>query len=188
MKWSARAGLITLSLAWHAAGAQQPGEPDAGASRRSLLFEFSAGVGYTGVDVMKWASAGTTAEEQILYAADLRVFFAEASGFQLGLEGGYRYFLYYRVLSGSTLVHRWSEATRIGGVARRQLAGPVAVDLGAAFYLFEDFVDLGVSGALAFRIPAGRVTLPLHFRTDIVLDEAANIVGPSITIGLGLRR
>jgi len=154
---------------------------------RQLLFEISGGAGYTGVDIEKWGGSSARNEELGLYQGDVRVFFAERAGYQIGLEGGHRYFMYYEVPWTPSDLQYDVSATRVAAVARRPITGMLALDVALAMYMFGDFTDLGVSGALAFRIPAGRITLPLHVRTDVVFDQSATIIAPGVTIGVGFR-
>jgi hypothetical protein len=166
--------------------AQQAGAQ--ASSARELLFEIGGGIGYTQVDHEKWGGAGATNEELMLYLFDARLLFLKAGGFHLGLEAGHRYFFYYEVPFGSTTLTRDVAATRLGAVARRPLGSAVELDLGAAAYMFEDFTDMGVSAALVFRFPiAGKITLPLQLRTDLVFDEQM-IIGSGATLGLAFRR
>lgn len=157
------------------------------ADRRELLFELSGGIGYTSVDLQKWGGAQSTNEELLLSQFDARLFFARAGGFQLGVEGGYRYFFYYEVPFGTNMLTRDVAATRIGAVARRPLNGVLSFDFGAAAYMFDGFTDFGVSGAMVFRIPAGKIGIPLHLRTDLVFDEQM-LVGSGATLGLAFKR
>jgi hypothetical protein len=160
----------------------------AATNRRELVFEVSGGVGFTSLDVEKWGGSGTTNEEQMLSAFDARVLFLNAGGFQLGLEGGYRYFFYYEVPFGTNTLYRDVAATRFGAVARRPLSTYVSLDFGAAAYMFEDFTDMGASAALVFRFPiTPRVSIPLHLRTDLVFDEQM-IIGSAATLGLSFKR
>jgi hypothetical protein len=167
--------------------AQQVQQAGVAADRRELLFEFSGGIGYTSVDLEKWGGSGSTNEELLLSQFDARLFFARAAGFQLGLEGGYRYFFYYEVPYTSYMLYRDVAATRLGTVARRSLNGVVSFDIGAAAYLFDDFVDMGISGAMVFRIPAGKVGIPLHLRTDLVFDDQL-VIGSGMTLGVAFKR
>ncbi|MGH7520304.1 MAG: hypothetical protein ACREMI_03400 [Gemmatimonadales bacterium] len=165
--------------------AQQAGSP---ASRRELLFEVGGGIGYTQVDLEKWGGATATNEELMLYLFDARLLFLNAGGFHLGLEAGHRYFFYYEVPFTPSTLTRDVAAMRLGAVARRPLSSAVSLDLGAAAYMFEDFTDMGVSAALTFRFPvAGKFSIPLQVRTDLVFDEQM-IIGSGATLGLSFRR
>jgi hypothetical protein len=189
MMRSLAAAALLVSVALPSAHAQNGQVQQAGipAHRSELLFELSGGVGYTSVDLEKWGGSGSTNEELLLSQFDARLFFARAGGFQLGLEGGYRYFFYYEVPFGTNMLTRDVAATRIGGVARRELNGVVSLDLGTAVYMFDGFTDFGVSGAMVFRIPAGKVGIPLHLRTDLVFDEQL-MIGSGMTLGIALKR
>lgn len=184
---TAAALLVVILTPAHAqnSGRVQPAGGPSGA--RELLFELSGGVGFTSVDVTKWGGTNATNEEQMLYQFDARVLFLRASGFQLGVEAGYRYFFYYEVPFGTNMLTRDVAATRFGAVARRPLASAVSFDVGAAAYMFDGFTDFGVSGALVFRIPAGKIGIPLHLRTDIVFDETT-LIGSGATLGIALKR
>jgi hypothetical protein len=144
-------------------------------------------MGFTAVDVEKWGGNGANNEEQALTAFDVRGFFLDRGGFQLGLEAGYRYLFYYEVPFGTTTLYRDVDANRVGAVARRQLNRFLAIDAGAAAYLFEDFTDMGLSGALVFKIPLGaRLSAPVHLRTDVLFDDQL-IIAPAVTAGLSLK-
>jgi hypothetical protein len=156
-------------------------------AQRSITLEVSGGAGFTSVDVQKWGGASAMNEEQVTTAVDVRGFFLNAGGFQFGAEAGYRYLFYYEVPFGTTTLYRDVDATRIGAVARRQVGRFVSVDAGAAAYLFEDFTDLGLSGALVFMIPIGsRLSAPIHLRADAIFDDQL-ILAPAGTIGLSLK-
>src|SRR5688572_14116037 len=187
MSRSLAAAAFLLFVSVSPAHAQEVKQAGVSADRRELQFELSGGVGYTSVDLQKWGGSGSTNEELLLSQFDARLFFANAAGFQLGVEGGYRYFFYYEVPFGTNMLTRDVAATRIGGVARRALNGAVSLDLGAAAYLFDGFTDPGVSAAMVFRIPAGKVGIPLHLRTDIVFDEQL-LIGSGATLGLSFKR
>jgi hypothetical protein len=187
MKRSLAAAALLIVVAIPFAHAQNVQQAGVTAHRSELLFELSGGVGYTSVDLQKWGGTGSTNEELLLSQFDARLFFARAAGFQLGVEGGYRYFFYYEVPFGTNMLTRDVAATRIGGVARRALNGVVSLDLGTAAYLFDGFTDLGVSAAMVFRIPAGKVGIPLHLRTDLVFDDQL-IIGSGATLGISIKR
>ena len=189
MRRSLAAATLFLAAAVSPTLAQsgQVQQAGAAADRRELVFELSGGLGYTSVDLQKWGGNGSTNEELLLSQFDARLFFARAAGFQLGAEAGYRYFFYYEVPFGTNMLTRDVAATRIGAVARRPLNGVVSLDLGAAAYMFDGFTDFGVSGAMVFRIPAGKIGIPLHLRTDLVFDEQM-LVGSGATLGLSFKR
>jgi hypothetical protein len=160
----------------------------AAAQGRSIVLEISGGAGFTSVDVDKWGGGNVRNEEQMLTAVDMRGFFLSAGGFQFGAEAGYRYFLYYEVPFGTTTLYRDVDANRFGVVARRPLSRFMSVDIGTAMYQFGSFTDFGLSGALVAHIPLGaKLTLPVHFRTDFVMDSDAQIVAPALTAGLSYK-
>lgn len=159
----------------------------AAAQGSSIVLEVSGGAGFTSVDVKKWGGSGATNEEQLLTAIDLRAFLFEVGGFQLGAEAGYRYFFYYETAFGPTTLYRDIDANRFGVVVRRSLGKFVGVDAGAATYQFPGGSDLGVSGALVFRIPLGaKLSVPLHVRADVVLSDPM-ITAPAATAGLSFK-
>jgi hypothetical protein len=170
--------------------AQNPPVQQAGSAvgGREFQLEFSGGIGFTSVDHEKWGGALATNEELMLSLFDARLFFASARGFKFGVEGGYRYFMYYEYPTGTGGYYYYDvDATRIGAVARRPLNAHVSFDVGAAAYMFGDFTDVGLSGALVFNFPVGgKVSLPLHLRTDLVFDDQL-IVGSGATLGLALK-
>ena len=175
----------TQSLAAQAPIVQQAGAPN---EPKRYTFEFSGGIGFTSVDKNKWAT-GVALDDwnQMGYAADARLFFANAGPAQFGAEAGYRYFWYYEALYAGTRIYRDVAATRLGAVARLPIAQQLAFDLGGAVYVFDGFTDPGVSAALVYQVPAGPITLPLHFRTDVVMDSDAMMIHSGITLGFGVK-
>ena len=157
---------------------------------REFQLEISGGAGFTAVNVEKWyGSSSPRNEEQMLGLFDARLLFANAAGFRLGIEGGYRYFFYYEVPSGvgSNMYYYDVEAYRIGGVARRPFNANVALDLGGAAYMFDGYTNMGLSAAIVFSFPiAGKVSIPLHLRTDLVFDDEL-MIGSGATLGIGVK-
>ena len=163
---------------------QQPGSPS---EAKRFTFEFSGGVGFTSLNKQKWAGPGLDDWNQMGYAADARLLFANAGPAQFGVELGYRYFWYYEYLYVGNRYYYDVAATRLGGVARLPIAQQLSIDLGGALYLFDGFTDPGVSASLVYQIPAGSITLPLHFRTDLVMDNDGTMIHNGITLGFGVK-
>jgi len=154
------------------------------------VLEVEGGIGVTSVDREKWAGAITPPSDwnMTAYAGGARLFFARLGTMWLGVEAGYDYFFWYTVTGAGYPITYGPHATHVGAVVRAPLGRRIALDGGAAAYMFPDGTVFGVNAALGYFIPlGGRLSLPIKVRGDAVLASAATVVAVRALVGLSYR-
>ena len=155
-----------------------------------FVLEVEGGIGITSVDKEKWAGTITPLSDwnMTAYAGGARLFFARLGTMWLGAEAGYDYFWWYTTTGAGYPITYGPHATHVGPVVRVPLGRRMAVDGGAAAYLFPDGTVFGVNAALGYFIPLGRqLSLPIKVRGDVVLATAATVVSARALVGLSYR-
>ena len=153
-----------------------------------LKVELEAGGGYTLVDVEAVADLDNeiaTDWGQGMYRFAARVFFAETSAFEVGVEGGYQYLYWYdvRIPYGSTPIYRTYDvdAKTVAGVARFKGAS-VTLDVnGGVAFLGDPLLMTGAS--LGWSLTD---KVAIRFRADALLgDEVTVPMGLHLSYSLG---
>ena len=186
--------LLALAALPAAAGAQTKPTPTSARAvpvvESRYVFEAEGGVGITSVNREKWAGAITPPSDwdMMAYAGNARLFFARLGNLRLGAEAGYNYFFWYTVTGAGYPITYEPHATRVGPVVRAGLGLQMAVDGGAAAYIFPDGAVFGVNAALGYFIPVGRqLSVPIKVRGDLVLASSTTLASVQALVGLSYR-
>lgn len=157
---------------------------------RSLALEAEGVVGYTGVDIEKWARVTRVeTRDQVSYGVNLRLFLAFLDKAHVGLEVGSHHLFRYTVLTQTgflaTRDRRTVAAQQVGIVARFKASPKFLVDVGGGFrYLGENSLP-AVHVAVKYRLFERRkISLPLGMRLDMILDDAVTAVPISLASGV----
>ena len=156
------------------------------------IIEVHGGIGYTSVDLEAWAGTEPNEWDQTMTQIEVQYFFSQVGDLTIGVELGYQYFFWYEVVIpfGATRLFRGrsAEANHLMAMGRYELSNKLYADLGLGMIFFEDWTDIGLSGALGYRIKVNeKLTIPVKFRAGIVLDNDANLIPIGISIGLSYK-
>jgi hypothetical protein len=186
--------LVALAALPAAAGAQTPTRAAAPQAapvvEAKYVLEAEGGVGTTFVDKQKWSGTISPLSDwnTTAYAGNARLFFARLGSLRIGAEAGYNYFWWYTTGAAGTPYTYGPHATRVGPVVRAGLGRRMAVDGGAAAYIFPGGTDYGVNAALGYFIPVGRqLSLPIKVRGDLVFDPSTTLASVLMLVGLSYR-
>lgn len=168
-------------------GAPSRGAP--GAEPKYVL-EFEGGAGITSVDKLKWAGTISPLDDwnTTAYTGGVRLFFARLGALRVGGEAGYNHFWWYTTSAAGYPITYRPHATRVGAVVRAGLGQRMALDGGAAAYIFPGGTNLGVNAALGYFIPAGRQwSIPVKVRGDVVFGTSTTVASLLAIVGLSYR-
>jgi len=160
--------------------------PSPAAAQNSVEINF--GLGYSVVNVERWADDDPWDWNQMLYQGNGQVYFARLGSLQVGAEAGYEYYFWYtlRYSSGSYYYYRTYEphATHFSAVARLKLGGKLFFDFGAGAYIFSGWTDFGAMGELGYMIKVSpKLSVPIKVRTTVILDNPI-LIPVSVSAGL----
>ncbi len=187
--------LIVLAVLPSVASAQAAGRSRAAgraivAVEPKYVFEIEGGAGVSLVDKQKWSGTISPLDDwnTTAYVGGGRLLFARFGALRLGAEAGYHYFWWYTTSAAGYPITREPHATAVGPVVRASLGPRLALDGGAAAYLFPGGTDLGVNGALGYFVPAGRRwSLPVKVRADVVFDASTTLLAVVGLVGVSYR-
>ncbi len=156
------------------------------------VIEIHGGIGYTSVDLEAWAGTEPNEWDQTMSQIEVQYFFSQVGDLTIGVELGYQYFFWYEVVIpfGSTRLFRgrWAEANHLMAIGRYEFNDKLYADVGLGMIYFEDWTDIGLSGALGYRFRANeKLAVPVKFKAGLVLDNDANLIPLGITIGLAYK-
>ena len=70
------------------------------------------------------------------------------------------------------------------GVLKNEMNNNMFAELGAGVFLFEEFTDMGISGALGYHLKINEnIILPVKVRGEIIFDDATNLYVIGLNIG-----
>ena len=160
--------------------------PDQTLGQRSI--EVHVGIGYTSVGLEAWAGTNPIDWNQTMYQIDAQYFFSQFGNLSVRVKFGYQYFFWYEIIIpfGSTSLRRTREAdaNQLMAVSRYKFSDKLYADIGLGTNSFEGGTDIGLSGALGYRFQVNQeLTIPVKFKTGLILDSDANLLPLGITIG-----
>jgi len=171
LRFALAAAAITLSTA--SLNAQQ-----------RFTIEGFGGIGYTQMDIDKWAGSTALDWSQFFHQYGARFFFTRLSRFTVGVEVAYQEYAWYQVNFGTSNLEYWPGATHLAGVLRIPV-GKLVADVGAGAYMFDGGTDIGAHGAIGYRFAlAPAIGLLVQARADIIPDPDAMLLPVGITASL----
>lgn len=159
----------------------------AGAQRNPILVEAEGLVGYSAVNLEKWAKGSPYDWDQGASGASARLLVPVGRAY-MGIEYGFQYLFWYE--------HRYEwgysesdvESQHFSAITRFSPAPRVDVDAGIGLHLFSDFTDPGLYLGASYRlIESARFSIPVGIRVDPVFDSDALVVPISLKLGLSLK-
>lgn len=175
-----------LALAQMGKPATAPVRPVATVAPKYVL-EFEGGVGITSVDKQKWSGTISALDDwnTTAYMGAARLFFTRFGELRVGVEAGYTQFWWYTTSAAGYPITYRPHATHVGGVVRAPLGPRLALDGGAAAYIFPGGTNLGANAALGYFIPVGRQwSLPVKVRGDVVFGTGQTFGSVLGVVGL----
>ena len=160
------------------------------AAQTGMLLEVTGHAGYTAVDVKKWAGPNVNDWTQFASGGSATLFFKGAPTVKLGVEVGYRYFMWYEYPSGigPSMYQYDVAATHYGLVARFSLVPGVSFDAGLGGYAFDGGTDVGGHAAISKSFFSGpKFSIPIGLRVDYVADKDAPLTDIGANAGLAIK-
>lgn len=160
--------------------------------RKPTTIEVDGMLGYTAVQVDKWANRTAIADQdQASMGAALRFMFVWFGRTQVGVELATQQLFTYSLQGGTpgTIV---TQETTVAGLQFLVIARPVnerryQVDFGAGFHVFEDVTSPALLTALHYVVlERPRYSVPMGARVNITLNEAAAALTAMLTAGIAI--
>lgn len=159
-------------------------------AQTGMLLEVTGHAGYTAVDVKKWAGPNVNDWTQFASGASAKLFFKSLPTLKLGVEVGYRYFMWYEYPSGigPSMYQYDVAATHYALVARFSPVPGTSFDAGVGGFAFDGGTDFGGHAAISKSFFSGpKISIPIGLRLDYIADSDAPMTVVGANAGIAIK-
>jgi hypothetical protein len=153
-----------------------------------ITLEVNGGIGGTVVDVDAWSWGAADDWGQFLGEVSAAVIPLHFGKVSLGAEYCYHHLFWYsyRAPGYTYYIDVEIDASSLMAIVRTDITNNLFIDLGIGAFMFGDWTDFGMQAAVGYRIMLGeKLYIPVKLRTQIVLDEDANLYPVGLNFGVG---
>jgi hypothetical protein len=156
---------------------------------RPILIEAEGHLGYSAVDVERWARSKPYDWTQATSGGSLRLLIPASRRAYVGIEYGSHYLFWYeKELSYGGYSEYDVESQHVNAIVRLAASPNLDIDIGTGLHFIDDFTDVGLHIGANYRLfDRPRFSIPLGIRIDPVLDSDAAIVPMLATLGVSLK-